>query len=67
LTPAPLDKSSKLTRIGGEAALKQCIEKYFVKIQADDTLVPYFKNCNLEQYKEKLHNFLGENLGGPMK
>ena len=62
-----MSTTSLYDRLGGEAAIDACVDKFYEKILADPTLSPMFANTKMTDQRDKQKNFLTAALGGPSK
>ena len=53
--------------IGGEAALKAVVERFYERATADPLLAPIFHGMDLRRLKIHQVAFLGQAIGGPIR
>ncbi len=52
-------------QIGGEAAIRAAVERFYQRVLADPMLAPFFKDANMPRLKVHQFAFLSQVLGGP--
>lgn len=57
--------TSLYERIGGEAAVKAAVDKFYSKILADANLAPFFAGVDMQRQQRHQENFMTFAFGGP--
>ncbi|MEZ4653720.1 MAG: methyl-accepting chemotaxis protein [Candidatus Eisenbacteria bacterium] len=52
-------------QIGGIPAIKETVNRFYVKVLADPDLAPFFQNTNMDRLKSRQTTFFMQALGGP--
>jgi truncated hemoglobin YjbI len=52
-------------QLGGEPTVKQAVKQFYEKVLADNELIEFFQDVNIEQLKRHQTNFFTFALGGP--
>ncbi len=52
-------------QIGGAAAISAAVDKFYVKVLADDRINHFFEDVNMSRQHNKQKAFIGAALGGP--
>jgi hemoglobin len=59
-------KASLYHRLGGKAALDAAIEKFYVKVLADERIKHFFEDINMNKQRRRQKEFLAAAFGGPI-
>jgi hemoglobin len=59
-------KNSLYEKLGGKAALDAAVDKFYVKILADDRIKQFFEDINMHRQIRKQKEFLAAAFGGPI-
>jgi hemoglobin len=54
-------------KIGGINALHDIVDRFYDRVLRDDSVVPFFKDANMDIQRGKMKAFLMMALGGPIK
>jgi hemoglobin len=54
-------------KLGGEAGIESLIIAFYVRVMADPTLAPFFRNSSVEKLHAMQKEFFSMALGGPVK
>lgn len=59
-------KASLYHRLGGKAALDAAVEKFYVKVLADERIKHFFEDINMNKQRRRQKEFLAAAFGGPI-
>ena len=60
------DQPTLFDRIGGDAAVNLAVDKFYVKVLADDRIKHFFEAVDMDRQRQKQKNFLTYAFGGPV-
>lgn len=55
------------TRLGGEDALTAVVDRFYDRVLADERLVPFFEDVDMQQQRAHQAQFLSAVTGGPVE
>ncbi|WP_262849736.1 group I truncated hemoglobin [Mumia quercus] len=60
------DEQSPYARVGGGAAVRVVVDRFYERVMADPTLAPYFTDSDLTNLKRHQVQLISHLLGGPV-
>ncbi|MFL6306989.1 MAG: group 1 truncated hemoglobin [Candidatus Sulfotelmatobacter sp.] len=60
-----MSENTLYQRIGGEAAIKAAVDRFYERVVADSSLIHFFHGVSMGQLKSHQFAFLSQALGGP--